>query len=92
VKCIFALILVLIIFKHPKKIVLICVLGIVCQKSGRYPKKDWETLSLDRFSAACDHAGMKISIEKTKVLCRSRNLSQYALQVKAHALQQVKEF
>jgi len=29
--------------------------------------------ALDRFSAACDQTGIKISTEKTKVLCLFRN-------------------
>jgi len=42
---------------------------------------------LGRFSAACDQAGMKISMKKTELLCLSTNSRQYALQVIGNALQ-----
>jgi len=35
--------------------------------------------ALDRFSAACDKAGMKISTEKASMLCLSRNPTQFML-------------
>jgi len=37
--------------------------------------------ALDRFSAACDRAKMKISTKNTEVLCPSTNQKQYMLQV-----------
>jgi len=41
----------------------------------------------DRFSAACDQAGMKISIKSNEESCSSRNPSQYTLQVCKNTLQ-----
>jgi len=42
--------------------------------------------ALDRFSAACDKTGMKISTEKNKVLGFSRNPVQSILQVSGNML------
>jgi len=47
--------------------------------------------ALDRFSAACDQAGMKISSE-TEVFCLYRNPSQGVLQVSGNATQQMEQF
>jgi len=43
--------------------------------------------ALDRFSAACDRAGMKISTKNTEVLCLSTNPRQCVLQLSGNALQ-----
>ena len=48
--------------------------------------------TLDRLSIVCDQVGMKISTEKTEVLCLSRNPRQYMLQVSGNTLQQVETF
>jgi len=48
--------------------------------------------ALDRFSAACDHAGMKISNKNTEVLRLSRNPSRCMRQVNDNTLQQVEKF
>jgi len=37
--------------------------------------------ALDRFSAACDRAGMKINTKKSEVLCLSTNPRQCMMQV-----------
>ena len=58
--------------------------GIPAQKDLQY--------ALDLLSAACDQAGMKLSTEKTKVLCFSRNPSQCALQVSGKTQQQIEKF
>jgi len=47
--------------------------------------------ALDRFSAACHRAGMKISTKNTE-LCRSTNPRQCMLQVSGTTLQQVEKF
>ena len=47
--------------------------------------------ALDRFSAACDQAGMKNSTKMTEVLCLTRNPSQCTLQVSGITLQQVEK-
>jgi len=48
--------------------------------------------AFDRFSAACDHAGTKISTKKIEVLCLSRRPKQCILHVSENTLQQVKTF
>jgi len=48
--------------------------------------------SLDRFSAACDRAGMKISTKNTEVFYLSRNPRQCTLQVRSNTLQQMEKF
>jgi len=48
--------------------------------------------AFDRFSAACDQAGTKISSEKIEVLCLSRRPWQCILQVRGNSLQQVEAF
>ena len=48
--------------------------------------------ALNGFAAACDIAGMKISITKTEVLYLSRNSVQCSLQVGGVSLKQVKKF
>ena len=48
--------------------------------------------ALDRFSAACDRAGTKISTKNTEVLCLSTNPRQCMLQVSGNTLQQVETF
>jgi len=48
--------------------------------------------AFDRFSAACDRAGTKITTEKIEVLCLSRRPRQCILQVNGNTLQQVKTF
>ena len=48
--------------------------------------------ALDKFSAACDQAWMKINNEKTEVLCLCRNPSQCALQVSSNTLLLVEKF
>jgi len=45
--------------------------------------------AFDRFSAACDKAGMKISTKKIEVLCLSRRPRQCILQVSGNKLHQV---
>jgi len=47
---------------------------------------------LDRFSAACDQTGVKISTKKSEVLCLSRNPTQCTLQASSNPLQQVEKF
>jgi len=44
---------------------------------------------LDRFPAACDQTGIKISIEKNEILCLFGKPSQFALRVSGNRLQQV---
>ena len=46
----------------------------------------------DRFFAACDHAGMKISTKKIEVLCLARRPRQCIPQVSGNTLQQVERF
>ena len=48
--------------------------------------------AFDRFSAACNQAGMKISTKTIEVLCLSRRLRQCILQVNGNTLQQVETF
>jgi len=48
--------------------------------------------ALDRFSAACDRARMKISTKHTEVLCLLTNPRQCMLQVSDNTLQQLKKF
>jgi len=48
--------------------------------------------ALDRFSAACDRARMKISTKNTEVLCISTNARQCMRQVNVNTLQQVDTF
>ena len=48
--------------------------------------------ALDRFAAAFDQEGMKISTKKTDVLCLSRNPNHCTLQVNGKTLQQVEMF
>jgi len=45
--------------------------------------------AVDRFSAACDQAGIKISTKKIEVLCLSRHPRHCILQVSGNTLQQV---
>jgi len=47
---------------------------------------------LDRFSAACDRARMKISTKHTEVLCLPTNRKQCILQVSDNTLQQLEKF
>lgn len=47
---------------------------------------------LDRFSAVYDQVGMQISSKKTKVLCLSRNIGQFMLQVRRHDLLETEKF
>jgi len=46
-------------------------------------------LAIDRFSAACDYEGTKISSKKIEVLCLLRRPRQCFLQVSGNTLQQV---
>jgi len=48
--------------------------------------------AFDRFSAACDQEGTKISSKKIEVLCLSRRPRQCSLQVSRNTLQQVETF
>ena len=48
--------------------------------------------ALNRFSAVCDQAGMKISTKNTEVLCLSANPRQCTLDVSRNILQQVAKF
>ena len=48
--------------------------------------------ALDRFSAACDRAGMKINTKNTEVLHLSTNLRHCMLQLSGNTLQQVEKF
>jgi len=48
--------------------------------------------AFDRFSAACDQAGTKISTKKIEVLCLSRCPKQCILHVSENTLQQVETF
>ena len=48
--------------------------------------------AFDRFSAACDQEGTKISSKKIEVLCLSRRPKQCSLQVSRNTLQQVETF
>ena len=48
--------------------------------------------ALDRFSPACDKAGMTISTKLTRVICFFRNPNQCALQVSTSTAQQVMKF
>jgi len=48
--------------------------------------------ALDRFSAACDRAGMKINTKYTEVLCLSTKPRQCMLQVSGNTLQEVEKF
>jgi len=48
--------------------------------------------AFDRFSAACDQEGTKISYKKIEVLCLLRRPKQCFLQVSGNTLQQVKTF
>jgi len=48
--------------------------------------------ALDRFSAACNQAGMKTGTITTEVLRLSRNPRQCTLQVRSNALQQSEKF
>jgi len=48
--------------------------------------------AFDRFSAACDQAGTKISTKKIEVLCLSRHPRQCILQVSGKTLQQLETF
>jgi len=48
--------------------------------------------ALDRFSAGYDHAGMKISTEKTDALFLTKNTRQCKSQVSDNTLQQVEKF
>jgi len=48
--------------------------------------------AVDRFSAACEQAGKKISTKKIEVLCLSRHPRQCILQVSGNALQQLETF
>jgi len=48
--------------------------------------------ALDRFSGACDRAGMKINTTNTEVLYLSTNSRQCMLQVSGNTLQQVEKF
>ena len=47
--------------------------------------------ALDRFSPACDRAGMKISAKNTEASCLSRNPRQCKLQVNGNTLQQAEK-
>jgi len=49
-------------------------------------------LTFERFSVACDQAGMKISTKQIEALCLSRRPRQCILQVGGNALQQVEYF
>jgi len=48
--------------------------------------------AVDRFSAACEQAGTKISTKKFEVLCLSRHPRQCILQVSGNTLQQLETF
>ena len=48
--------------------------------------------AVDRFSAACDQAGIKVNTEMAEVLCLSRNPRQCTLQVNDNTLQQVEKY
>jgi len=48
--------------------------------------------AFDRFSAAHDQAGTKISTKKIEVLCLSRRPRQFILQISGDTLQQVETF
>ncbi|TWW81730.1 R2DM Retrovirus-related Pol polyprotein from type II retrotransposable element [Takifugu flavidus] len=49
-------------------------------------------LSLDRFAAACEAAGMKISTSKSKAMVLDRKKVEFLLRVKEEILPQVEEF
>ena len=58
----------------------------------RGPSQQGVQHAFDRFSAACDQAGTKISSKKIEELCLSRRPRQCILQVTGNTLQQVETF